>query len=192
MASALKSPDVAQPPRPAVRAAVSLLVIFHVVAVFVGPWAMPPQTSELSGGIARFYRPYLEGLFLANGYRFFAPEPGPSHLVRYEMTLNDGSQATGVFPDRAHHVPRLLYHRYFMLSEFVNTLESAGGPRQIAEAYAKSYAEHLAHENNAKTVTLYLRRHFVPRMSEVREGMKLSDKRLYDEHLLASFTRDEP
>ena len=58
----------------------------------------------------------------------------------------------GVFPDLKHHNPRLLYHRYFMLSEFVNTLENPSTPRGVAEAYAKSYAQHLAYENNAKSV----------------------------------------
>ena len=40
------------------------------------------------------------------------------------ITLADGTLKTGEFPDRNMHRPRLLYHRYFMLSEFVNTLAS--------------------------------------------------------------------
>src|SRR3990172_7505683 len=97
-------------PRPTVRVAVSLLVIVHVFAVFVGPWAMPPQNSELAAGCARIFQPYLDALCLANGYRFFAPEPGPSHLVRYEITHDDGTLESGEFPNRQQHVPRLLYH----------------------------------------------------------------------------------
>jgi hypothetical protein len=179
-------------PRPAVRAVVSLLILFHVTAVFVGPWAMPPQTSQLAADFARVLQPYVEGLCLANGYRFFAPEPGPSHLLRYEITLDDGSLKEGVFPDRQQHQPRLLYHRYFMLSEFVNTLEISDGPRDRAEAYERAYAQHLADRYHAKEVSLYLRRHFVPRMSEVRQGLRLSDKSLYEEHPLVTYKRDEP
>ncbi|MBI3840250.1 MAG: hypothetical protein HY288_20195 [Planctomycetia bacterium] len=186
-------PPNTQQPAAAVRAILSVLIILHVLAVFIGPWAMPPQSSELAASCARLFQPYLESLGLANGYRFFAPEPGPSHLVRYEVTLPDGSQQQGVFPDRRQHKPRLLYHRYFMLSEFINTLENPNAPRDRAEAYAKSYAQHLAHLHQATQVKLYLRRHFVPRMSEVRQGMRLADKALYEEHPLGTFSeRDEP
>ncbi len=186
-------PPTAQQPIAPLRAFLSVLIVLHVGAVFIGPWAMPPQNSELAASCARLFQPYLESLGLANGYRFFAPEPGPSHLVRYEVTLPDGSQQQGVFPDRQRHKPRLLYHRYFMLSEFINTLETPGAPPERAEAYAKSYAQHLAHLHQATQVNLYLRRHFVPRMSEVRQGIRLTDKALYEEHSLGTFTeREEP
>jgi hypothetical protein len=183
----------ARQPAPAVRALVSVLVVLHVLAVFIGPWAMPPQNSELGASCARLFQPYLESMGLANGYRFFAPEPGPSHLVRYEVILPDGSQKQGVFPDRRQHKPRLLYHRHFMLSEFINTLANPDAPPDRAEAYAKSYAQHLAHLHQGTQVKLYLRRHFVPRMSEVRQGMRLTDERLYEERPLGTFNeRDEP
>jgi len=184
--SAFPTPTVRQPSAK-LRAVLSLLIILHVMAVFIGPWAMPPQNSELAVGFARLWQPYMEAFGLANGYRFFAPEPGPSHLVRYEVTLPDGSEVSGVFPDRDEHKPRLLYHRYFMLSEFINTLDSPEGPRINAEACAKSYAQHLAHEYQASQVKLYLRRHFVPRMAEVRQGMKLTDKALYEEKPLITY-----
>jgi hypothetical protein len=153
---------------------------------------MPPQNSELAASCARLFRPYLEVLCLANGYRFFAPEPGPSHLVRYEITLDDGTLKSGVFPDINHHFPRLLYHRHFMLSEFANTLGNPGVPGDRAETLAKGYAEHLAHVFHARSVRLYLRRHFVPRVEEVRQGMRLSDKALYEERPLAVYARDMP
>jgi len=185
-------PDSSHQSRPAVRAALSVLIALHVLAVFIGPWAMPPQTSELAASCAQIFQPYLETMGLANGYRFFAPEPGPSHLVRYEITSEDGQQIEGVFPDRNQHKPRLLYHRYFMLSEFINTLENPNGPSANLQAYSKSYAEHLMHEHQAKSIKLFLRRHYIPRMNEVREGMKLTDKRLYEEHPLVLHKPDAP
>ena len=36
------------------------------------------------------FRPYLEAAYLDHGYAFFAPDPGPSHLVRYELEFDDG------------------------------------------------------------------------------------------------------
>lgn len=178
-------------PRPAVRVVVSVLVSLHVLAVFVGPWAMPPA-SELAGSFRTAMAPYLDVLSLGNGYRFFAPEPGPSHLIRYELTLPDGALKTGVFPDRNEHRPRLLYHRHFMLSEFLNSLESPGVPPDRSQAYARSYARHLVDTHQADSVRLYMRRHFVPRMEEVRRGMKLTDPALYQERLLIEFARDTP
>src|ERR1700722_11148109 len=77
-----------------------LLNALHVAAVFVGPWAMPPHGSELARSIANAFGPYLQAAFLNNGYRFFAPEPGPGHLVRYEIVTHDGQKIEGSFPDR--------------------------------------------------------------------------------------------
>jgi hypothetical protein len=134
-------------------------------------------------------QPYLDVLSLGNGYRFFAPEPGPSHLVRYEATLDDGTLEQGVFPNRDIHRPRLLYHRYFMLSEFMNTLRE-GPSKENADAYAKGYAAHLATAKNAKSVKLYLRRHYVPRPSEVQDGRRLDAKELYEEQPLITYERD--
>jgi hypothetical protein len=181
--SPTSQPSIRQP-RAAVRAVLSLLIILHVVAVFLGPFAMPPGNSQLSAACAQPFQPYVEGLCLANGYRFFAPEPGPSHLIRYEVTLPDGSIKEGTFPDRQQHFPRLLYHRYFMLTEFINTIDDPAAPSDAAKAYARGYAEHLADEYQAKDVKLFLRRHYVPRMPEVERGMRLSDRSLYKERPL--------
>jgi hypothetical protein len=191
MSTIAPSPVLPQQPRAAVRIVVSALVGFHVLAVFIGPFAMPPGTSQLASSCAWLFQPYVESLCLANGYRFFAPEPGPSHLVRYEITLPDGTQKDGAFPDRQQHLPRLLYHRYFMLSEFVNTIDSADAPDGPGRVYAKAYAQHLADEYQAQTVKLYLRRHYVPRMTEVHQGLRLSDKALYEERPLFSLSTEK-
>lgn len=175
-------------PRPGVRAAVSLLVALHVAAVFVGPWAMP-TTSQLGETVGRGMQPYLDVLALGNGYRFFAPEPGPSHLVRYEITQPDGTLLEGEFPNRNEHWPRLLYHRHFMLSEFLNTL-NASPDNKLGEAYARAYARHLAEEFDGRTVKIFLRRHYVPRVEEVRAGRRLNDPSLYEERPLLTFERD--
>jgi hypothetical protein len=191
-AMAAKSPVAENRSLPAVwiRVVVSVLVIVHVVAVFLGPFAMPPQTSELAATLAGVYRPYVDALALANGYRFFAPEPGPSHLVRYELTFDDGTTRAGTFPDRDVHRPRLLYHRYFMMSEFLNTLSNPDAPRDRVDAYVASYARHLLAAEGARSVKLFLVRHWVPRMEEVRAGRRLTDKVLYEERSLGTFERD--
>jgi len=176
-------------PRPLVRFVVSVLLILHVVAVFVGPWSMPPTGSLLATWAAEKLQPYLQAASLDNGYRFFAPDPGPSHLIRFELLMPDGKELKGFFPDRKRHSPRLLYHRYFMLSEFMNTIfpDPDSKPSPLAEAYLHSYARHLAHRYGARRVTLYLRRHELPSMADVRRGMKLDDPRLYEEKRVGTF-----
>jgi hypothetical protein len=165
---------------------ISLLVTLHVAAVFVGPWSMPPQGSELAQTIAKGFGPYLQAAFLNNGYRFFAPEPGPGHLVKYEIVTRDGRQIEGSFPDRKAQWPRLLYHRHFMLSEFLNSL-AAPEAAELATAYRESYALHLAHHYDARSVKLYLRQHRLPTMADVRGDKKLSDPEFYDEQLVVEW-----
>jgi hypothetical protein len=65
-------------------------------------------------------------LDLDHGYAFFAPEPGPLHLVRYKVEFSDGRPPVeGRFPNLAEERPRLMYHRYFMMAE---TLTAAYAP----------------------------------------------------------------
>lgn len=172
------------------RVGLSALLLLHLAAVVTGPWAFAPLHSTLADSCYDVLRPYVEGLGLGNGYRFFAPEPGPSHLVRYEYVRADGEKGGGVFPDLQSEWPRLRYHRHFMLSEFLNSLDAPGAPKQLVEAYAESYARHLAREHQAREVTLYMRRHRLPTMAEVRGGMELTDPSLYEEKLIGKFEDD--
>lgn len=173
------------------RLVISALVALHVTAVFVGPWAMAPSTSALSGTLESALHPYLRLAFLDNGYRFFAPEPGPAHLIRYELKLPDGSQTDGIFPSVAEQWPRLLYHRHFMLSEFVNTLDSQQ-QNELRDAMVRSFAKHLAQTTGAEEVTLYLRRHLIAPPQEVAQGAKLDDPRSYPpDRVLATFTAEQ-
>jgi hypothetical protein len=60
-------------------------------------------------------------MYLDHGYFFFAPNPGPSFLVKYKVEFADGRDPVeGVFPNLEEQTPRLLYHRYFMVSTALN------------------------------------------------------------------------
>ena len=60
-------------------------------------------------------------MFLNHGYAFFAPNPGSSFLLRAHLEFDDGREPLVVnLPDADQRTPRLLYHRYFMLSEHFN------------------------------------------------------------------------
>ncbi len=106
--------------------------------------------------------------------------------MRYEIVTRDGRQIEGSFPDRKAQWPRLLYHRYFMLSEFLNSL-SAPEAAELATAYEESYASHLRDHYDARSVKLYLRQHRLPTMADVRGGKKLSDPEFYDERLVVEY-----
>lgn len=113
---------------PWLRAAVSLAVTWHLVGVIVAPLSVPPRfegrDSVLGSQLKTVYTPYITALYLNHAYKFFAPNPGDSHLVRYDLYFADGTKKIGAeeqaFPDRLRHWPRLLYHRHFMLTEFIN------------------------------------------------------------------------
>jgi hypothetical protein len=106
--------------------AISALVTLHVAAVVSPPLAFicrsGGSSSPLAEPIARFFQPYTTAAYLDHGYAFFAPDPGPNHLVDFKVEFDDGREPkTGRFPNLATERPRLLYHRHFMLAEALNT-----------------------------------------------------------------------
>ena len=116
------------PWNPVCRAAASVALVWHLGAILVAPISTPPRfegpPSILGSALGQVYRPYITAMFLDHAYKFFAPNPGDSHLVRYDLYFADGTKKVNqddqVFPDRVRHWPRLLYHRHFMLTEFIN------------------------------------------------------------------------
>jgi hypothetical protein len=183
---------------PIARTLVSLVLVWHLVAILLGPLSMPP--SLLADQLGRWFRPYTEATFLDHAYKFFAPDPGPTHLVRYDLEMADGSHRTGEFPNLKEHWPRLLYHRHFMLSEFMGNAPPPEGwenqpwdkqpllPWQTE--YARSFAEHLLAESGAQRVTLQLVRHAMPYPQQVIDGAKLTHPDSYQVRALGSFVRE--
>ena len=102
---------------PVARLVASLVIGFYLFVVVIGPLSNPIASEHLTGPLSRIVSPFHQALFLGHGYRFFGPDPGPSHLVYYKITRADGDLIEGHFPDRDENWPRLLYHRWFMLSE---------------------------------------------------------------------------
>ena len=109
---------------PIVRNVVSVLILLHLVAVFIAPLSMLMPAASLVDPIRQKFAPYHQLTYLGHGYQFFAPDPGPSHIVQYTAVDADGNKVNGHFPDRDKHWPRLHYHRWFMLSERTYELRS--------------------------------------------------------------------
>lgn len=99
------------------RIAASIALIAFLFIVIAGPATNPISSADLTAPIGRAMRPVHQSLYLGHGYRFFAPDPGPSHIVMYEIGMPGDETIVGQFPDAKKQWPRLLYHRWFMLSE---------------------------------------------------------------------------
>ncbi len=196
-----------EPPNPAVttapwkwytKLAISLVLSFHVLAVFIPPFTFATSTgsdaSPLAMAVMQPMRPYIDAMFLNHGYFFFAPEPGPSHLMRFELELADGTRLERWYPDRQQQWPRLLYHRHFMLSE---TLHSSAPPPELtadillgretdseqAQRFLKlrqSFVNHVRQRLVAEDVQLTRVEHLIPAHQDfTRTKVRLTDKSLY-------------
>lgn len=180
----MAAPSITQPPElPAtapsrtVRWVLSALLLFHVAAILIPPFTFatssgPGQASPFAAPLMQLWRPYIDLLFLDHGYFFFAPNPGPSHLLRAKLEFSDGRPAQELtFPDRNVQWPRLRYHRHFMLAEQLHAdavppeppPEVAGIPEELerwrqARTYYElrraSFIRHLQAEHGADRVTL--------------------------------------
>lgn len=205
-------PSTATPWSPRRRAVVSVLIALHLAAVFSAPCAGPPPSSPLERNIAGLFEPYLQAAFLNHGYRFFAPNPGPSHLIRYELIDADGQATSGRFPNLSEHQPRLLYHRHFMLSETIFSLtrpitdppanftsveeheayeRDAKAAREISEPLLTAVARDLKQRHGAQRVKLFMVQHDIPRPDQTAAGMKLDDPSLFREQPLGELTDKE-
>ncbi len=115
-ASATAGVDVGQIPI-AWKRGLSVFLLAYLFIVALGPLANPVGSEFLTRPLARAVAPIHRALFLGHGYRFFGPDPGPSHLVIYRVSDSNGNLVEARFPDPEKHWPRLMYHRWFMLSE---------------------------------------------------------------------------
>jgi hypothetical protein len=185
---------------PAWRGLVSVLIVLHIVAVFCAPWdlsvdrALPPgyvpPTDNLGRQIppaldsnvwqepiiprtlrGRFFRNYLNLLYLNHGYEFFAPDPNGSHLIRYQIRDSGGQEiATGEFPDLDNQWPRLLYHRHMML---------AAQTGDMGEASGRHYAQHLLAKYGGQTISTQLVFHRLLSPQEVLAGTPIDAPNTY-------------
>lgn len=176
---------------------ISVLLILHVAAVFICPLSI--EGSPIAGRLWLVVQPYVQAAYLNHGYHFFAPQPGPSHLLRFELEMADGTSRSGVIPNVKQNRPRVFYHRHFMLTEFLNMLhgqtegitDAASQPRKVFERYSQSYANHLLNKYHAQRVTIHLVRHLIPFPDEVLKGKRLDDPTLYQEIYKRTYVAEE-
>jgi hypothetical protein len=160
------------------RALASAAILVYLAAVVIAPLSGPPPASQLAQILLQPFRPLLGALYLGHGYRFFAPDPGPGHSLRWTMAMPDGTTTTGQIPDVASDWPRLLYHRRFMVAEKISALvPPVGLPAEIRSQargdwlpLVKGVAGNLLRGQGGSRVRLELVEHYLPGPDEVIAG----------------------
>lgn len=182
MPSDIPDPSFRSPPTDrwsaGLKLIVSALVIGYLAIVIVPPLAGPPPASGLAVAALQPLRPLVGGLYLGHGYRFFAPDPGPGHSLRFTVERRDGSIVTGSIPDAASDRPRLLYHRRFMVAEKIAALvPPADAPAEVRAAAKRDWqpllfgiAEMLLARHDGRGVRLEIVEHYLPGPEEVTQG----------------------
>lgn len=181
------------------KGVISLAVVLQLLALTAEPFRFftrsPRGTSPAADPVRSMLGPYVEFAYLNHGYFFFAPEPGPSHLIDCKLTDESGEESTLRFPDRQLQWPRLLYHRHFMLTENLHQLWVPPLAPEIADpnmasdwqAERKRYTlirssmeNHLKERYGAKRATIERVEHRLPSDEEVfAQKLKLTDSSLY-------------
>jgi hypothetical protein len=160
------------------RWAVNCWLVFHLCAIIIAPASVAPS-SEVIESAWSVFRPYLEFMYLNHGHHFFAPEPAASTLISYRALRADGTTVSGHIPDRTT-LPRLLYHRQFMLTEHLHDAQLREVPDELLDQWVKSYADHIRHKFGAVRVQLTGHVHSLPSREDVLNGRKLNDPETYE------------
>ena len=163
----------------------------YLIVVLLGPLSNPVASENLTRPLAQTVSPVHQAMFLGHGYRFFGPDPGPSHIIEYKIDLENGESVTGIFPDRDHTWPRLLYHRWFMLSEKIfEDHSSLLSDKDYAELIKELDAEiESSRMRNETTVVrqLILQRDRVKQDHEYRKARSQSILQHLANHLLSKY-----
>ncbi|KAA5540188.1 hypothetical protein FYK55_21350 [Roseiconus nitratireducens] len=147
----------------------------------------------------RPFQGYGQFLHLDRGYAFFAPDPGPSRLIQAAIVQPDGSVQEELYPDLSSQWPRLLYHRHFMLTEYLSEIYQPPGPpnemfeidpleaqlwqraRGRYEYVRQSMIDHLRTVNDDKQVAIRRIEHALPTLAQFNESpLALDDPRSYN------------
>jgi hypothetical protein len=162
----------------------SLWLMFHVFAIFISPAAMPPSSPLLEDGY-EIALPYNEALFLNHGYHFFAPDPGPSTLIGWEIPRDGQAPLVGRFPN-VDIQPRLLYHRYFMLAENVWAFDD-----ETQKEMLKAYARHFTSQVGGKQISLTRISHEPSSILRLQAGGRIDDPDTFQYSPLGKFDFSE-
>jgi hypothetical protein len=160
------------------RVTVTLVVLVHAWALWVGGWAGPPS-SPLQHELADGFQGYYDLIDQGYSYRYYAPEPPPTPVVTATIRYADGRAEEVRLPDRATR-PRMLYQRELALANslFTEVDEARQHNGEPGEGpWAQSYARHLGKiRPGARSVTLMLQLHLIPDPARVAQQWRETGK----------------
>ena len=167
------------------RLVVSCFLVLHLLALFLPPLSFQTQGPlGQSPAVASALLPleaYGQFLYIDRGYAFFAPDPGPSHMIQVAVTNPEGNREEFLYPDRRRQWPRLLYHRHFMLTEFLYDIYQPPLPTGEAELAALDPQE-LEYWSNGRARYERFRQSMVHHLEAVNPGREVAIRRI--EHLI--------
>jgi hypothetical protein len=116
------------------RLMLSFAFLLHFAGICSAALAAPPAAWIVQQTWMRFFRPYLEFMYLNNAYHFYAPDPGPSSYLWFRVILTDekGENDHGLWyklpqvddKGRLKHPVALEYQRYLSMTESVAQKDS--------------------------------------------------------------------
>jgi hypothetical protein len=143
----------------------------------INPSNYPHQTPLLPRLLNDALWYYSNLLYLNNGYDFFSPDPGVSHLIRYEVfDANSQKIASGQLPHRGEQWPRLFYHRHMML------VEQSGQPMPEGPGgWENHIADRLMEKYDGESIRLRMFRHHLLTPEQVLAGERIDSDATYEE-----------
>lgn len=180
------------------KIAISVLLLAHCLAVVAEPFRFFTRSSRGNSPAADPVRltlsPYIEFAYLNHGYFFFAPEPGPSHLMECELNFGEEEVGRLRFPDKQAQWPRLLYHRHFMLAEFLHQLHVPPVQTAIVEGDDQLLRDWQADRRRFELVRDSMARHVMSRYAADAAAISRVEHRLpsSDEVLVQRLPLNDP
>lgn len=164
-------------------AAAHALLGLHLLGSFLPACSVPPSPTIARDayGALRFYP---QALHLDHGYHFFGPDPGQTTTLRFVALRPDGQRIRGTYPDKRM-VPRLRYHRHFMLTESLPRLLDSDAA--LGQLQLDSYAQTILRLHQAQSLELYRVTRRLPTVHAFLAGLRLDDETLVQEQHLGSF-----
>jgi hypothetical protein len=168
---------------------VTFLLIFHAVAIWAGIWGAAPA-SPLQESFRDMFGWYFNLVDQGYSYRYFAPDPPPTPIVKATVNYPDGRTEVIRIPDR-NIKPRMLYQRELALANhlYSDVNEARRITRDPSQSvWAQSYAKHLGKTHTgAKSVTLAIELHRIPdphqvarEIAETGKSSDLDDSEQFD------------
>jgi hypothetical protein len=176
------------------RFAVSIALLFHLVAVLGGALGVPPS-SLLEQSIAEVFVPYHDLADLGYSYRYYA-DPPPTPVVTATLEFGNGRpDETMRLPGRDVAGPRMRHQRQLALANSLFMDVRAAKERtgdSSKSRLARAYARHLClTRRDCRSVTLHLQHHLIPELEKVREAIRSPGAARFDLFAESLFTTPE-